>query len=84
MIYSLQDTIDMLDAIAAGINPGRAPVLHGAVTLALHIKADDAELVALVYELEQYVLGKVDRLSPEVEARAGLVASRLRHAHGSH
>lgn len=84
MTYALQDAIDMLDSIAAGITPGRAAVVHGAVTLALHIKPDDVELVALVYELEQYILGKVDRLSAETSDRAGPMASRLRRVQGVH
>ncbi len=84
MNYDIQDAIDMLDSIAAGITPLRPAVVHGSVTLALHIKPDDSELVALLYELEQYIAGKADRISAAAVERAGPMASRLRRAQGHH
>lgn len=84
MPYPLQDAVDVLDAIAASFNPGRAAVAHGAVTLALHIDPSDAQMVALLAELERYLTAHLDQLHPELCERAGPAASRLRHAIGVH
>lgn len=84
MPYPLQDAVDVLDAIAAGFNPGRAAVAHGAVVLALHVDPSDAQMMALLAELERYLMGHVDQLHTELSERAGPAASRLRRALGVH
>jgi hypothetical protein len=84
MTYSLQEAIDLLDSVAAGIYPSRAEIVHGLVALALHTKPDDLDVVLLIAGLEQFVFGHVEKVSPELAERAGPTASRLRHAVGVH
>jgi hypothetical protein len=84
MTYSLQDAVDVLDAVAAGFPPDRATIIHGAVALALLGPQDNPELVTVLIQLEAMVLGSPESLSDGDRQRAGHLASVLRRLIGVH
>jgi hypothetical protein len=82
--YTLQEAVDLLDAIATGEVPGADVIIHGAVALAVCGPRDHPDFVDVIGELEQLGLGRVEELPPEALERAARLATSLRRAIGVH
>jgi hypothetical protein len=84
MTYTLQEAVDVLDAIAAGDAPAAPSLIHGAVALAVCGPHDHPDFIETISDLEQLGMGVVDELSAEAVERAGRMASSLRRRIGVH
>jgi hypothetical protein len=82
MPYSLQEAVDVLDAIASGVTPSRSAIVHGAVALALRARKDDPDVAAILVKLEQLVFARSESIAEDLRQSAAQLASTLRRASG--
>jgi len=82
--FSIQDAVDMLDALSADVAPSRADIVHGAVALALNGPSLGDDLQPMLIALEHLILDRQSELDAPALERAGRIASKLRHLVGVH